>query len=140
MKESVIRDISIESPDGLIEKVAGEQVSVDSYMLLENPIFSCRINYGTIVNALPNDKGELIFVRIVKASNYKTRRFLLNSYAKDIDFSRRIGEPIIAAGGTWEVAMGGIAFIHILKESSFDLDLLFKEHDFNPAEITEDGG
>jgi hypothetical protein len=137
MKESIIRDISIESSNGEIEKIGAEQVSDDSYMLLENPLFSCRINYGTVVKALPNDKGELILVRIVKASNYKTRKFLLSSYAKDIDFSKRIGDPIIASGGTWEVAMGGIAFIHILKESGFDLDLLFKENDFHPTEITE---
>ena len=138
MKEPVIKDISIESSNGVIEKVGAEQVSSDTYMLLETPIFSCRINYGTIVKALPNDRGELSFVRIVKASNYKTRKFLLNSYAKDSDFSKRIGDPIIAAGGTWEVAMGGIAFIHISKESSFDLDLFFKEKDFYPTEITDE--
>jgi hypothetical protein len=138
MKESVIRDISIESSNGVIEKIGAELVSDDSYMLLENPLFSCRINYGTVVKALPNDKGDLILVRIVKVSNYKTRKFLLSSYAKDIDFSKRIGDPIIAAGGAWEVAMDGIAFIHILKESGFDLDLLFKENDFYPTEITEE--
>jgi len=78
----------------------------------------------------------LILVRIVKVSNYKTRKFLLSSYAKDIDFSKRIGDPIITAGGTWEIAKGGIAFIHIPKESSFDLNSLFKENDFHPPEIT----
>lgn len=138
MKESIIRDINIAGSAGAIEKIGAEQVSDDSYMLLENPLFSCRMNYGTIVKALPNDKGELIFVRIVKASNYKTRKFLLSSYAKDIDFSKRIGDPIIAAGGTWEIAMGGIAFIHIPKESGFDLDLLFKENDIHPPEIREE--
>ena len=138
MKESVIRDISIESSKGVIEKIGAEQVSDDSYMLVENPLFSFRINYGTVVKALPNDKGELILVRIVKASKYKTRKFLLSSYAKDCDFSKSIGDPIIAAGGTWEVTMGGIAFIHIPKESGFDLDLLFNEIDFHPPEITEE--
>jgi hypothetical protein len=138
MKESVIKDISIESSLGAIERIGAEQVSSDTYMLLETPLFSCRINYGTIVKALPNDKGELIFVRIVKASNYKTRKFLLSSSAKDSDFSKRIGHPIIAAGGTWEVAMGGIAFIHISKESDFDLDLFFKKNDFHPTEIIDE--
>jgi len=138
MKESIIRDIIIESSDGIIEKIGAEQVSDDSYMLLENPLFSRRINYGTVVNALPNDKGELILVRIVRVSQYKTRKFLLTSCAKDIDFSKRIGDPIIAVGGSWEVAMGGVAFIHIPKESGFDLDLLFKENDFYPTEITEE--
>jgi hypothetical protein len=136
MKESIIRDISIESSNGVMEKIGAEQVSDDSYMLLENPLFSCRFNYGTIVKAQPNDKGELILVHIVKASNYKTRKFLLSSYAKDCDFSKSIGDPVIAAGGTWEVAMGGIAFINIPKGSGFDLDLLFKENDFYPPEIT----
>jgi hypothetical protein len=138
MKESVIRDISIEGSNGVTEKIAAEQVSDDDYMLLENPLFSCRINYGTVVNALPNDKGELILVRVVKVSKYKTRKFLLSSCAKDIDFSKRIGDPIVAAGGTWEVSMGGIAFIHIPKESGFDLDLLFRENDFYPTEVTEE--
>jgi hypothetical protein len=138
MKESVIRDINIESSKGVIEKIGAEQVSDDSYILVENPLFSSRINYGTVVKAVPNDKGELILVRIVKASSYKTRKFLLSSYARDCDFSKSVGDPITAVGGAWEVATGGIAFIHIPKESGFDLDLLFKEIDFHPPEIQED--
>jgi hypothetical protein len=74
---------------------------------------------------------------IVKESEYKTRQFLL-AHAKDLDFSKTIGDPIIEAGGTWEVAMGGIVFIHFLKDSTFDLDAFFKDNHFNVVEIKED--
>jgi hypothetical protein len=137
MTQPVIKNISITSPDGNVEMIAAEQVNDNTYMFLENPLFSCRINFGSFVEVRPNEKGELSFVRLVKASKYKTRQFLLNAQAKDIDFSRKIGDPIIAAGGTWEVANGGTVFIHIPKESRFDLDLFFRENDFHPAEIFE---
>jgi hypothetical protein len=138
MNDSVIRDIKIESSTGIVENIGAEQVGERTYMLLENPLFSCHINYGTVVKAVPNDKGELVMAGIAKQSDYKTRQFLLSANAKECDFVKKIGNPIIAAGGTWEVAMGGIAFIHFQKDSTFDVDAFFKDNHFNVVEIKED--
>jgi hypothetical protein len=94
MNDSVIRHIKIESSTGIVENIGAEQVSERTYMLLEHSLFSCHIKYGTLVIAVHNDKGELIMAGIVKESEYKTRQFLL-AHAKDLDFSKTIGDPII---------------------------------------------
>src|SRR5687767_8594825 len=138
MSDSIIRDIKIENPSSIDEIIGAQQITENTYLLLENPIFSCLINYGTIIKVEPNESGELVMVGIEKESDYKTRRFLLSTFAKDSDFVTSIGDPIIAAGGTWEVAMGGIAFIHLPKQSNFDLDRFFKDNEFNLTEIKED--
>ena len=138
MKESVIRYLKIENSNGIGENVGAEQIGENEYKLLENPVLSCKINYGTIVKALPNEKGELILIGILKASDFKTRKFLWSSNVADSDFVKRIGDPLIAVGGSWEVVMGGISFIHIPRYSDFDLEGFFKENNFNPTEITEE--
>jgi len=74
-----------------------------TFFFIQNPLFSCKINYGTIVKAISNNKGELVLIGIVKASEYKTRQFLLSNNAKDSDFINKIGDPIIAVGGTREL-------------------------------------
>jgi hypothetical protein len=136
MQESQVRYVNFKTSTGLSEKVGAEELSANIFILLENPIFSCKVNYGTVVEAIPNENGELNFVRIVRASQFKTRKFLLESYAEQGDFSKmRIAEEIIAAGGTWEIAMGGLAFIHIPKDSQFDLDQFFRDRKFYPTEI-----
>jgi hypothetical protein len=137
--EPVIKSIKIISQDGSSESVYGEQVGIDTYRLLENPLFSCQINYGTTVKAIADEKGELVLSKLIRASDYKTRCFLSNS--QDIaDVREKILDKIQQAGGTWEVAMSGLLFVHIPKNSGFDLDLLFKECNYLPTEIVDDGG
>jgi hypothetical protein len=136
MNDSQIQYIKLESPEGISETISAEQTGDNTYLVLENPVFNCKINYGTVVRAMSDEKGELVMTGIAKLSDYKTRKFLLSTYAKDSDFVKRIGDPIIAAGGKWEVVMGGVVFIHILKASSFDLDAFFTEKGFHPTEIT----
>lgn len=132
------KSIKIIAPDGSSETVFGEQVGTDAYKLLENPIFNSRINYGTTVKVTTDKNGELVVSKILRASEYKTRRFLLSSFINQTDLKEKIGNRIIEAGGTWEVAMGGLAFVHIPKDSAFDLDELFREQGYFPTEIIDD--
>jgi hypothetical protein len=134
----IIKSLKIISQDGGSESVYGEQVGPDTYRLLENPIFSCRINYGTTVKAIADENGDLVLSKLVRASDYKTRQFLLSSSQKVSDVKDKILGEIEEAGGTWEVVMGGIVFVHIPKSSGFDLDQVFKECNYLPTEIVDD--
>ena len=125
MSDPEIRMIKIRGQEGAFETVAAEQVSEDTYKLLETPALSCRINYGTTIKVLPDEKGELEMVGVVRASDYKTRRFILPSIAK-ADLMEKLGNPICNAGGYWEVVFGGIIFIHMPRASQFDLEALFR--------------
>src|SRR5688572_3572924 len=104
------------------ETVAAEQVGLDTYKLLESPVFSCQVNYGTVVRALPSEKGNLDMVKVIRASDFFTRQFITSpEYIEDM-FKATVGKKILDACGTWETAMGGILFIHIPRNSDFDLD------------------
>ena len=125
MNDPEIRMIKIRDRDGAYETVAAEQVSDDKYKLLETPVLSCRINYGTTIKVQPDEKGELEMVKVVRASDYRTRQFILPSLSEP-ELMNKLGNPIRDAGGLWEVVFGGIIFIHMPRDSEFDLDALFK--------------
>jgi hypothetical protein len=132
MNDPEIRMIKIRDQDGAYETVAAEQVSDDTYKLLETPALSCRINYGTTIQVQPDEKGELEMVKIVRASDYKTRRFILPSLSR-AEIVEKLGNPISQAGGLWEVVFGGVIFIHMPRGSQFDLEALFR----NVGSVTE---
>ena len=125
MSDSEIRMIKIRDQDGAYETVAAEQVTDDTYKLLETPALSCRINYGTTIKVQPDEKGDLEMVKVVRASDYKTRRFILPSLSKT-ELMEKLGNPIREAGGLWEVVFGGIIFIHMPRGSQFDLEVIFR--------------
>ena len=130
--------IKIVSQDGGSETVAAEQIGTDLYKLLENPILSCRINYGTTIKATANEKGELTLSKIVRLSEFKTRQFLLSASFTESEIREKIGNPIINVRGFWEVVMGGIAYVHIPRTSDFDLDKLLKDINYVYTEIIDD--
>ena len=119
------------------ETVAAEKVGLDTYKLIENPVFSCRINYGSIVLALPSENGNLVMSTIVRASDFLTRQFLTSPMLVEDKFKDTVGRKILDAGGMWETAMGGILFIHIPRHSNFDLETCLKEADLNLVEIKQ---
>jgi hypothetical protein len=122
--EPIIKPIKINSPDGGSETVDAEQVDNDVFKLIENPIMHCRINYGTLVKAHTDANGDLVLSKIVRASNFKTRQFFLSASLTETELRTKIGQPVLDAGGMWEVVFGGICFVHIPKDSGFDLDEL----------------
>ena len=125
MSDPEIQMIKIRDQDGAYETVAAEQVSDDTYKLLETPALSCRINYGTTIKVQPDEKGELEMVKVVRASDYKTRRFILPSLS-NVELMEKLGNPLRDASGLWEVVFGGIIFIHMPRGSQFDLEALFR--------------
>ena len=138
MENPVIVKIKLTDPDGSgSETIYAEKVSVDSFMLLENSILSCKLNYGTIIQAIPNKDGDLCMTKILKASSFRTRKFLLSQILSQPELETKF-KQIIDTGGLWEIVMGGILFIHLPTDSSFDLNNFFADINFSPIEILED--
>ncbi|WP_460552285.1 hypothetical protein [Ferruginibacter profundus] len=136
--DTLIKSIIINSTDGVSETIAAEFLEYGTYRIIENPVFSFQINYGTIIDAVTDAKGELVFTQIVRASDFKTRKFLLSTSLTEAALRAKLGQLVLDAGGMWEVVFGGICFVHIPENSAFDLDELFKQHDYYPTEITDD--
>jgi hypothetical protein len=138
MENSIIEKIKLIDADGsAVETIYAEKINTNSFMLLENPIFSCKLNYGAVIQAIPKKDGTLCMTKILKASSFKTRKFLLSETLSPPESENRF-KQIIDAGGLWETAMGGLLFIHLPKDSSFDLNKFFADINFTPAEIIED--
>lgn len=137
MSDLEIQMIKIRDQDGAYETVAAEQESSDTYKLLETPALSCRINYGTTIKVQADEKGELEMVKVVRASDYITRRFMLPSLSKT-ELMEKLGNPILEAGGLWEIVFGGIIFIHMPRTCQFDLKAFFTTVGGGITEIVDD--
>jgi hypothetical protein len=134
MTEPEIRMIKIRHKGGASETVAAEQVGNEMYILLESSTLACSINIGTTVEVKADVNGELELTKVVRASDYKTRRFLLPKLTK-AELIEQLGNPITEAGGLWEVDFVGMILIHMPQDSSFDLHTLF--HNLGSTEVID---
>src|SRR5688572_129756 len=104
MKNPIIEKIKVVDAEGSgIETIYAEKVNTDAFMLLENPIFSCKLNYGTIIQAIPDKDGELCMTKVLKASSFTTRKFLLSEILSQPELENKF-KQIINLGGLWETA------------------------------------
>ena len=111
-----------------------EQLSDNIFRTTENKLFSCSLTFGTEFETRLNKDGKHEIVRIIKESEFITRRFSLTSQFKESEY-RLLGAEIMKQGGFWQVDFGSIATINLSKDCKLDLDKIFKTFDFKPTEI-----
>jgi len=113
-----------------------EQLSVNKFRMTDNDIFNCRLTKGTEFETRINSKGLYEIVKILKDSDFITRRFFLSAEYKESDY-RVLGDELMKRGGFWQVDFGGIATVNIPKDFEFNIDQIMKELDLNLTEITD---
>lgn len=113
-----------------------EQLSDNLFRIVENEIFNCRLTLGTEFETKINNEGLYEIVRITKESEYETKRFFLTSQFTESEY-RLLGDEIIKQGGFWQTDFGNIATINLPKNSTLNIDEIFKTFDFNPTEIKD---
>lgn len=91
---------------------------------------------GTEFETRLNKEGKHEIVRIIKDSEYITRRFFLTSQFKESEY-RVLGNEIMKRGSFWQVDFGNIATINLPKNSEVNIDEIFKVFDFTPKEIKD---
>ena len=114
-----------------------EQISDNIFRAVENELINCQLTLGTEFETRINKDGKHEIVRIVKASNFITKRFILSSQFNPSEY-RLLGDEIMKHGGFWQVDFGSIVTVNLPKDSNLDLDEIFKAFDFVPDYI-EDG-
>ena len=114
-----------------------EQLSENRFRMTDNDIFNCRLTLGTEFETRLNADGKHEIVRITKASEFLTRRFLLSSKHTESAY-RLLGDEITRQGGFWQVDFGGLATVNLPKASAFDLDQAMTDLGFGLTEITDD--
>lgn len=136
MKAKIVEIEVYDKRKKLTTTIRVEQLSDNIYRTVENELFECRLTLGTEFETRISKEGKHEIVKIVKGSNYITRRFFLTSQFKASEY-RLLGDEIEKQGGFWQVDFGGIATINLPKDSKIDLDEIFKTFDFKPMEIID---
>ena len=114
-----------------------DKVSENVFRAVENELFNCRLTLGTEFETRINKDGKHEIVRIVKESDFITKRFFLTSQFNESKYSL-LGDEIIKHGGFWQVDFGGIATVNFPKDCELDLDKIFKTFNFNPTYIVDE--
>lgn len=115
------------------ERITVEELSENIYKALENAVFTEELSFSTIFEAHINDNGQYQIDRIVKNSEYITKRFMLTTQFKESEY-RLLGDEIIKLGGFWQVDFGSLAIINIPQEKESYIEEIFKIFNFNLPE------
>jgi len=113
-----------------------EQLSENKFRMTDNDLFNCRLTKGTEFETRINNEGHHEIIKILKDSDFITRRFFLSPQYKESDY-RVLGDELTKRGGFWQVDFGGIATVNIPKDFEFNIDQVMKELDLNLTEITD---
>jgi len=113
-----------------------DKVSDNIYRAVENELFNCRLSLGTEFETRINKDGKHEIIRIVKDSEFITKRFFLTSLFNQSEY-RLLGDEIVKQGGYWQVDFGGVATVNLPKDCKLDLEEIFKTFDFYPTYIVD---
>lgn len=119
------------------EFVEVEELSESKFRAAENSAFDCRLAFGTEFETIINENSQHEVVKIIKKSEFTTRRFFLNNQFSTEDY-HVLGDEIIKQGGFWQVDFGSLATINLPKDATLDLDEIFRIFDFQPCEIVDE--
>ena len=136
MDENLVKLEIYDKRERSISTMYVEQISDSKFRMVDNDVFNCRLVLGTEFETRINKDGLHEIIRITKESDYVTKRFMLNSQFQEADY-RVLGDEIMKQGGFWQVDFGSIATVNLPKESTLDLDEIFRIFDFHPAEFTD---
>lgn len=114
------------------------QLSENTFRMIENEFFTCCLTRGTEFETRINKEGKHEIVRILKDSEYITRRFFLSPKYKESEY-RMLGDELGKRGGFWQVDFG-VVTVNIPKDFEFDIDQLMKDLDINLSELINDEG
>ncbi len=136
MQEKTVEIEVYDKREKLTTTIQVQQLSDNIFRTIENEFFNCRLTLGTEFETRQNKDGKHEIVRIIKESEFTTRRFSLTSQFKESEY-RLLGDEIMKQGGFWQVDLGSIATINLPKDCKLDLDEIFKAFDFKPNEIRD---
>jgi hypothetical protein len=137
MKDEIIQIEIYDKRGKHSEYVVVEKLSETKFRVSENAILNCRLTFGAEFETRINQDGQFEITKIIKDSEFVTRRFMLNGQFNESEY-RVLGDEIMRQGGFWQVDFGSIATVNLLKDSKIDLDEIFRIFDFHPTEITDE--
>ena len=137
MDENLVKLEIYDKREKSISTMYVEQISRSKFRMVDNDVLNCRLVLGTEFETRVNKDGLHEIIRITKESDFITRRFMLNSQFQESDY-RFLGDEIVKHGAFWQVDFGSIATVNIPRQSTLNLDEIFRIFDFHPTEFTKD--
>ena len=111
-----------------------EQLFENKFRMIDNDLFNKELTFGVEFETKINSKNKHEVMKIVKESEFITRRFRLTPNYKESDY-RMLGEELTKRGGFWQVDLGSIATVNIPRNFEFDINQVIK--DLELVEITD---
>ena len=119
-------EITIRVDDGASEGAFVEPVGPCLYRLEDTPIFANReadpIHAGDVVEVEPQPDGSYLIVRIAQRSPMRHFSWAVPRVFVESPQYREYTSDVEAAGGAWQGLFGGLLWVHLPPESSFDAE------------------
>ena len=111
-----------------------EQITENQFRMIDNDLFNNQLTLGAEFETKINSENKHEVVKILKKSEFITRRFSLTQNYKESDY-RMLGDELTKRGGFWQVDLRSIATVNIPKGFEFDINQVIK--DLELVEITD---
>lgn len=137
MQKNFIQIDIYDKREKITENVVVKRLSETKFRVAENAVMHCRLTVGTEFETRINKDGEYEITKITKDSDFVTRRFFLSHKFTESEY-RLLGDEIIKQGGFWQVDLGSVATVNLPKDSTLDLDEIFRIFDSQSNEIIDE--
>ena len=94
--------------------------------MIDNDLFNNQLTLGAEFETKINSENKHEVVKILKKSEFITRRFSLRPNYKESDY-RMLGDELTKRGGFWQVDLGSLATVNIPKSFEFDINQVIKD-------------
>jgi len=119
--------IQVYIEQGLTESLSLTALGDGRYRAEVSSIFS-GINRGDVIEAEPSTDGGIRLVKVIEQSPMVTLRWLVPEGIAESDELGQFLEKVVAVGGCWERALGGLLILHLPKAGGFDAHSEFKRY------------
>jgi hypothetical protein len=103
-----------------------EQITENQFRMIDNDLFNNQLTLGAEFETKINSENKHEVVKILKKSEFITRRFSLRPNYKESDY-RMLGDELTKRGGFWQVDLGSLATVNIPKSFEFDINQVIKD-------------
>ena len=107
--------------DGSSEGLRVSSIAPGRYRLEESSLLGEAV-FGDVIEATMTPDGRLQFKGVAAPSEMSTVRFILTRRQINAPGLQPLLDHVMALGGNWERALGGVLFVHLPKSVHMDIE------------------
>lgn len=114
------------SEDGAPEQLLVKPLGPDRFVLLQTPFFvdteEWEVFFGDEIETELGTDGAHQFVRVTARGQFSHHTWTIPRYFAGSPEFEEYRSAVVEAGGEWESVFGGILFVHVPHDSTFDAE------------------